>query len=327
MRSLRRQMILGSLLWMVGLFVVMHLVGSHLVERFPDSNSRWIVHYSAIAFTAAGFIAVGLAQVQKSLKPFDRLRDRLAALRDGRHRRVGGTYPQEVQPLVDDLNALLDDRERAITRALATAGDLAHGLKTPLAILSQEADRAEAAGEIEFAEAVRSLVERMRRQVDYHLAHARATASAGTAPGVRCPVSESAQALARTMLRLHSGRRLDVRVETRADHEVRASREDLDEMLGNLMDNACKWARILVRVSSEARGGRIVVFVDDDGPGLDPSMVQEVLRRGFRADQAAPGSGLGLAIVRDLAELYGGSVALGSSPEGGVRAELSLPAA
>ena len=167
----------------------------------------------------------------------------------------------------------------------------------------------------------------MRRQIDYHLAHARAAAS-GATPGARCSVADSADGLARTLLRLHADRGLAIDVQVAADHSVRGQREDLDEMLGNLLDNACKWARSrVVDHRRRSHDSRIVVTVDDDGPGLDPSMRDAVLQRGVRADEAAPGSGLGLAIVRDLAELYGGSISLADAPRGGLRARLELPAA
>jgi signal transduction histidine kinase len=127
------------------------------------------------------------------------------------------------------------------------------------------------------------------------------------------------------MRRLHADRGVALDVAVAPDHVVRVRREDLDEMLGNIIDNACKWARSRVRVASSAEDGGVVVAVDDDGPGLDPSMRETVLQRGVRADEAAPGSGLGLAIVRDLAELYGGAISLGESPFGGLRARLTLP--
>jgi signal transduction histidine kinase len=258
--------------------------------------------------------------------PFDALRARLAGVRRGEDRRLEGDYPNEVQPLVDDLNALLDDRARTIAKARAQAGDLAHGLKTPLAVLFQEAARAEADGHTELATVIRQEVVRMQRQVDHHLAHARAAAS-GTAPTSRCVVLESAQALARTLLRLHAERNLAIDVAVLPAHAVRVQREDLDEMLGNLLDNACTWARSRVTVASIASADTIVINVDDDGRGLDASMRAAVLQRGVRADEATPGSGIGLAIVRDIATLYGGSIALDQSPDGGVRATLTLPLA
>ncbi len=163
----------------------------------------------------------------------------------------------------------------------------------------------------------------MRRQVDYHLAHARAAAS-GAIPGARCPVVTSVEGLARTLQRLYADRGLAIDVDVAPDLVVRAQRQDLDEMLGNLLDNACKWARSHVVITSALRDGHIVVIVDDDGPGVETAMRDQVLRRGVRADEAAPGSGFGLAIVRELAELYGGSIALDAAPSGGLRVHLRL---
>jgi signal transduction histidine kinase len=231
-----------------------------------------------------------------------------------------------VQPLVDDLNALLEHREQAVRRAVAKAGDLAHGLKTPLAVLAREADRAHTLGQTELASSISQQVERMRRQIEYHLAHARAAAS-GAAPGARCTVKESADALARTLLRLHADRTLALEVRVSPSDAARVQREDLDEMLGNLLDNACMWARSRVVVDSLERDAEVTVTVDDDGPGLRAEMREAVLQRGVRADEKAPGFGLGLAIVRDLADLYGGSIALEDAPLGGLRARLTLPRA
>ena len=239
---------------------------------------------------------------------------------------MAGDYPAEVQPLVDDLNALLDHQEQMVRRAVAKAGDLAHGLKTPLAVLAQEAERAETDGHTELATTIGQQVERMRRQIEYHLAHARAAAS-GATPGARCSLLESAQGLTRTLQRLHAARGLRISVHIAADHTVRSQREDVDEMLGNLLDNACKWAQSAITIASTQKNGVIAIIVDDDGPGLPAAMREAVLQRGVRADEAAAGSGFGLGIVRDLAELYGGSIALSDSPVGGLRAELQLPAA
>jgi signal transduction histidine kinase len=213
-----------------------------------------------------------------------------------------------------------------VRRALAKAGDLAHGLKTPLAVLAREAELAGAEGHRDLAATMGQQVERMRRQIEYHLAHARAAAS-GATPGMRCSVVASADALARTLLRLHAERGITIDVRVAPDHHVRGQREDLEEMLGNLLDNACQWASSCVLLESAVSGDRLVITVDDDGPGLEASMRPVVLQRGVRADEAAPGSGLGLAIVRDLAELYGGSISLDGAPQGGLRARLELPAA
>jgi len=266
----------------------------------------------------------GLVVAKGGLASVDNVRHRLNLLRAGRERRMDGSYPAEVQPLVDDLNALLDHRDQAVQRAIARSGDLAHGLKTPLAILAQEAERARGAGQTEIAVAIEQQVERMNRQVNYHLAQARAVAS-GASSGARANVKESAEGVARVMRRLHAERGIVVDVRVPGGVDVRTQREDLDEMLGNLLDNACKWARTQIVIDAAVTGSQVVIAVEDDGSGIAPALRDAVLQRGVRADEAAPGSGLGLAIVRDLAELYGGSITLDASPRGGVRANLSLP--
>jgi signal transduction histidine kinase len=313
----------GSILWIVGLLVITTAIGLAIVHRHPDLVG--FVHNSALIVFATVCLLGGLSVVRHGFSPFAELRERLAAVHQGRDRRVEGRYPSEVQPLVDDLNALLEHRDQTVKRAIAKAGDLAHALKTPLAVLAHEAEVADKAGQAELAVVMHQQIERMRRQMDYHLAHARAAAS-GAAPGARCSVLASAEGLARALLRLHAGRGLLIQVGVDPAHTVRSEREDLDEMLGNLLDNACKWGRSQIAIASTMSGQTVVITVDDDGPGLEPSMREAVLQRGVRADEAAPGSGLGLAIVRDLAELYGGSIALSGSPAGGLRARLQLPA-
>jgi signal transduction histidine kinase len=320
--SLRWRVILGSLLWTAGLLMVAHMLALAVIHNAPIVLRMG--HSSAVVI-AVIFMVAGLFGLQSALSPFKKLRSRLSDVRGGRDSRVGGDYPVELQPLVNDLNTLLEHRERVVKRALATAGDLAHGLKTPLAVLAQEAERAAAEGHGELGAAITQQIERMRRQVDYHLAHARAAAS-GATPGARCSVLASVEGLSRTLLRLHADRGLDIVLKVSAEHSVRAQREDLDEMLGNLLDNACKWAKARVVVESSQSDGIILIAVDDDGLGIEPSLRVSVLQRGVRADEASPGSGLGLAIVRDLVELYGGSISLEASSAGGLRARLQLPA-
>ncbi len=328
LRSLRSRLVLGAVLWTIGLFFVAGFVVTFLMFRWPRTPGVFhsmFEHIPIVIAVATAGILAGLAQVRRGLAPVDQLRARLAAVRDGQDSRVQGEYPTEIQPLVDDLNALLDHRERTVTRALAKAGDLAHGLKTPLAILAQEAEDAKAGGHHDLAVTMTAQVDRMRRQIEYHLAHARAAASGATL-GARCSVHESAEALSRTLLRLHTVRGVAIDVRVSPEHAIRGQREDLDEMLGNLLDNGCKWARSRIAITSAVDDGFVVITVDDDGPGIAESMRETVLQRGVRADEAEPGFGLGLAIVRELAELYGGSIALTSSPSGGLRATLRLPA-
>ena len=203
----------------------------------------------------------------RGLSPVNQLRTRLARLRDGAAAKLEGDYPSEVQPLVDDLNALLAQRAQAVVRAQAKAGDLAHGLKTPLAVLANEAQRARDAGHEELAAAVDQQVARMQRQVDYHLAQARAAAS-GPSSAARAEVGESADGLIRALRRLYADRPLAIAACVPAGTAVRAQRVDLDEMLGNLLDNACKWAAAEVRIHASRSDGVVVVHLDDDGPGL-----------------------------------------------------------
>jgi signal transduction histidine kinase len=324
LRSLRSRVLIGSLLWTAGLLPIAHLIAIAMIFHFPFTRVKHTSDAGWFLVPASIFMAAGLWQLRRSLSPFDRLRARLSAVRAGSERQVDGDYPTEVLPLINDLNALLEQREQAVKRALAQTGDLAHGLKTPLAVLAQEAEHAAAAQQPELAATISQQVERMRRQIEYHLVHARAAVS-GADRTARCSIEASAHALCRTLQRLHAERRLTIEVITPAGHATRGRREELDEMLGNLLDNACKWAKSHVRIESIERATEVEILVDDDGPGLPASLRELVLTRGVRADEAAPGSGLGLAIVSELAELHGGSIALGESPLGGLRARLRLP--
>jgi signal transduction histidine kinase len=332
MLSLRARVLLGAVFWTTGLFVASMAALALVWRHFPEmpvlgrtgAIHYWVAHTGPLVVVALVFMIAGVFQVRRGLAGITQLRTRLGAVHDGHDARVEGRYVPEVQPLVDDLNELLDHREQAIRRAVAKAGDLAHGLKTPLAVLAREAERVESSGQPALAASIVQQVERMRRQVDYHLAHARAAAS-GAIPGARCSIRESADGLARTLLRLHADRSLSIDVRVSSSHAARVQREDLDEMLGNLLDNACTWTRTQVVVDSVETEGGVRLTVDDDGPGLPADMRQAVLVRGVRADEKASGSGLGLAIVRDLAEVYAGSVSLDDSPLGGLRAKLTLP--
>jgi signal transduction histidine kinase len=329
--SFRSQLVVGSVLWTLGLLFFVGMLAIHLLGTNPRPHMaiyRWFTTtpMGVILAGAAAAMFAGVWQIRRSLLAMARLHSRLGAVHRGEVRQLTGRYPAEVQSLVDDLNLLLAEREQRVHRALAKAGDLAHGLKTPLAVLARDADRATASGDLELATSMTAQVERMRRQIDYHLAHARAVA-AGAVPGTRSLVAPSVDALFRTLERLHAERSISLRSAVGAAHAVRCQREDLEEMLGNLLDNACKWGRSRVEVDSQPAESAIVITVDDDGPGIDPAMMREVLKRGVRADEAIEGSGLGLAIVRDLADIYGGSIELTRSPLGGLRATLRLPGA
>ena len=321
--SFRWQMWFALGLWTVGGFLLVHGMSAEIINHLPFIRS--ISQGVGFFVFAAGLMIAGLTYGRTSIARLRDLRDSLAEVRDGRGSQVAGEYPSEVQPLVDDLNALLEHRDRMVRRAQAKAADLAHGLKTPLALLAREAEEAKTRGQTELAASIREQVERMRRQVEYHLAQARAVAS-GATPGVRCGVQEAADGVLRALARIYAEKAVSVDVRMDSGHAVRCELEDLEEMLGNVLDNAFKWTRTRVVVASAVAGDRVIIAVDDDGPGIEPAKRERVLGRGERADESMQGSGLGLAIVRDLAELYGGTIALSQSPLGGLRAELQLPA-
>jgi signal transduction histidine kinase len=323
-RSLRSRLILASLLWTAGLLLLMHLLSLAFIHTLPSIRTN----HAAGVGTVAGLLmlALGLFAAWASLTPLRRLGQKVFAVSTGEAGRIDGTYPSEVQPVIDRLNVMLEDRERAIARAQAAAGDLAHALKTPLALLMREADSAREAGSPHLADTITAHVRRMTAQVDRQLARARVAAS-GPMGSDRCPVEPCVDALVRTMKTLHADRALQMSVHGPLNAEALVRQEDLEEILGNVLDNACKWARSTVALTVQPDENSITFIVDDDGAGLPPAAHDVVLQRGVRLDERAPGSGLGLAIVRDMVEHYRGTVSLIDSPSGGLRVTIALPAA
>lgn len=288
-----------------------------------------IQRFTRLLLMALGMLALGLAlavalQLQLALRPLKWLRQRLAAVRSGEAAQLEGEFPQELQPLVQEFNHVLAQNADMVQRARTQAGNLAHAVHTPLAILANAA----AHDDSPLAVLVREQVASASRQVDYHLARARA-AAAVRATGLRTPVREPVQALVRTMQRLHAAREIHFELAAQAEDGVfRGEVEDLYELLGNLLDNAGKWARSRVVVDVRKDDGQLCFTVDDDGPGIPPEERRHMFERGVQLDEQRPGSGLGLDIVRTLAETYGGSVEVHDrSPLGGARLRLCLPAA
>jgi signal transduction histidine kinase len=281
--------------------------------------NRLLILFLGVLF--AGILIAIFLQVRFGLEPLRRLGRALAAIRTGRSRRLEGDFSEEIQPLATELNALLDHDEALVERARTHVGNLAHGLKTPLTVLTNEAERHQGP----LAELTARQVEIMRHQVDHHLARARAAATASVL-GARTDVAPVLTDLTRTLAKIHGRRGITVRGES-ADVAFRGARQDLEEMLGNLLDNACKWAKhqVVARAGADQTG--LVIEVEDDGPGLPPEQRKAVLQRGRRLDERVPGSGLGLAIVTDLAELYDGRIELGKASLGGLRARIMLPIA
>ncbi|MCZ6604248.1 MAG: HAMP domain-containing sensor histidine kinase [Alphaproteobacteria bacterium] len=269
-----------------------------------------------------GFVLFVLFQQRFGMRPVRDLGKALNDIRAGRADRIEGNYPVELDPLARELNALLDHNSAIIERARAHAGDLAHMIKTPLTVLLNEADQAEGP----LAEMVKRHAENMRHQVDHQLSRARMAATANLI-GARAPVGPAADDLTRALGKIYSNRGITIVKSGDLDAHFRGEFEDLEEMIGNLMENACKWATSHVGLNIAANNGRLVITVDDDGPGLNEEECVEVLKRGKRLDESVPGTGLGLAIVVDIAGLYGGDIELGPSDRGGLRATLELPAA
>jgi len=276
---------------------------------------------------AAVLLLTTMFQVRFGLAPLKRITDSLAAIRSGNAERLAGEFPEEIAPLARETNALIETNKEIVERARTHVGNLAHALKTPLSVMVNEAS---ARPDDPLAKKVLEQADIMRDQVARHLERARLAARL-TVVGSLTEVSPVITALARTMEKIHRDR--GIAIEVRADEQAlfRGERPDLEEMIGNLVDNACKWAtsRVAIEVGRERRDDAYIVriVVDDDGRGLSPSERERVTRRGSRLDDTKPGSGLGLSIVVELARLYGGQLNLGTAPLGGLRAELVLPAA
>jgi signal transduction histidine kinase len=275
-----------------------------------------------------GLVATAAVQVLFGLRPLSHISQQIAAIRAGKSERLEGAVPREIAPLARELNGLLDSNREVIARARTHAGNLAHALKTPLSVIVNEAN----ASTDPMAEKVIEQADIMRHQIDHHLDRARVSAGIAVV-GAVTEAKPVVEALTRAMEKVHRVR--NIRIDISAEEtNFRGERQDLEEMIGNRLDNACKWATSRVLVSLMADHNKtgvepsvLHVVVDDDGPGLSPRQREAALRRGRRLDETKPGSGLGLAIVCDLAMLYGGSLSLGSAPSGGLRAELRLPEA
>src|SRR5215831_13005571 len=295
-----------------------------------SDETRTFDYYLGGTFAALGIVLLltTIFQVRFGLAPLKRISEEIADIRSGRAERLEGEFPVEIDPLARETNALIDANREIVERARTHVGNLAHAIKTPLSVIFNEAS---AHGADPFAAKVLEQADMMRDQVAHHLERARIAARV-TIVGTVAEVAPTIEALRRTMEKIHRGRGIDIELNADPLAKFRGERQDFEEMAGNLVDNACKWAssRVFIEVLVErsAKGGDgpwLRIIVDDDGRGLSAAERAQVSRRGQRLDESKPGSGLGLSIVVDLAALYGGSLSLGSAPIGGLRAELVLP--
>lgn len=304
-----------------------YAVAGDLAEVAAELRPFRVTLAWSLGLLGLGLIIAVIIQVRFGLVPLRRLREALARVRDGQAEKLEGEFPGEIRPLVSEANQLIAHVSDVVERARTHVGNLAHALKTPLTVLSVEAEKAQkrAGGDSTLAAIVARETAQMRERINHHLSRAR-TAAAGVL-GQRTEVLPVAEGLARTLARMHADRIIDIALAVPGGLAFRGDTQDLEEMLGNLMENACKWGRRAVRVGgAEAPGGRIILSVEDDGPGLRPEDRAHALTRGGRLDESVPGSGLGLNIVSEIAALYGGRLTLGNAALGGLRAELELPA-
>ena len=308
------------------------LPGSPVRWRFQVAESREPINQQVHrlrsiliwSFSALGVGLIVLAALQTfyGLWPLRRVREEVAAIRSGGRTRISDDFPAEIKPMTEEINQLLAHSEAQAEEARRHAGNLAHALKTPLTVITNAAT----AHAPDLADTVCREALVMRRQVDHHLARARAIGRRAAAQS-RASVWESLEAVQRAVDRLYE----NVTVDIAGDHEaqVRVERQDLDEMVGNLIENAAKYGGGRVFVTVEPKNGHVDILVEDDGPGIPEDRRGELFTRGARLDTTGkPGTGLGLAIVRDVAEIYGGKIHIEESEDlGGVLARLSLPSA
>jgi signal transduction histidine kinase len=293
-----------------------------------DDETRSFDQALIITFGALTLVLIFITmfQVRFGLAPLKRISESLAAIRAGTAQRLEGRFPVEIEPLARETNALLDANREIVERARTHVGNLAHALKTPLSVIVNEAATR---GDDPLAAKVSEQTNIMRDQIAHHLERARLAARLEVVGSIT-DVVPVVTALTRTMEKINQPRGIAIDLDAPAPVRFRGERQDLEEMIGNLVDNACKWAqsRVSVEVVPDAGALPMVrIIVDDDGPGLTPAQRDQVARRGRRLDETKPGSGLGLSIVLELSTLYGGSLTLSTAPIGGLRAELVLPAA
>jgi signal transduction histidine kinase len=288
--------------------------------------ARQLVPYLAVL---AGFlITAAWLQVQIGLRPLGKLQARLTAVRQGREARIGADLPDEVAPLALEVDHLLDARDTALRRARERAADLAHGLRTPLTVLAEDARRLRATGEVPIAEEIEAVAAGMRQHIEREMLRARVGMSARDA-GSRAMVAETVRKVVAVVQRLPRGQRISWEADIPSNLAVRIAPEDMAEILGSILENACKWANSLVRIEvvSDVAGNIIRLSIEDDGPGIPAQDIAAAIARGGRLDTRQPGNGLGLTIANELVEAYGGLLNLVAAPSGGLRVELALPAA
>ncbi|MGQ0674147.1 MAG: sensor histidine kinase [Hyphomicrobium sp.] len=298
------------------------------IEWLDDRLSTFLTKLSiALTLAGTGLVAMTLFQVRFGLLPLKQIERGLSAIRSGQASDLGGELPVEIEPLQQELNALIQSNQDIVDRARTQVGNLAHALKTPLAVITNEARDDSST----FAAKVAEQASLMRDQINHYLDRARVAARVGI--GRSTEVRPIIEPLVRALERINREREISISFECPDDARFQGEKHDLEEMLGNLLDNACKWARrdVYLTVKAPPRdargtGRRLQVAVEDDGQGLSEEQRKRIGKRGLRLDETKPGSGLGLSIVGDLAQSYRGTMELDQSRRGGLLVRLDLPA-
>jgi signal transduction histidine kinase len=300
------------------------------LDWFEETIARFRTRLTtALALVGLGLLGVTVFQVRFGLLPLHRIERGLASIRSGEAERLEGQLPAEIEPLQTELNALIESNQDIIDRARTQVGNLAHALKTPLAVITNEARD----DETTLGSKVAEQAQLMRDQISHYLDRARIAARAGVIGRVT-PLEQTAQSLVRAVERIHGEKGIALVVAIQPGAKFQGEKQDLEEMLGNLLDNACKWGKSRVYLTAtietlqaSSQRKQLRIAVEDDGPGLSVEQRAKIGKRGMRLDETKPGSGLGLSIVSDLAASYRGRLTLEASEHGGLKAVLGLPAA
>lgn len=288
-------------------------------EDVSDFLKHIILSFTVLAI---GLSLAVVLQVIIALKPLKLIRTSIADVHAGRIDRLPRTFPRDVQPVVDEVNALIDHNETLLKRARTRLADLAHAVKTPLTIILNESRNMSG----ERGHLVLDQAHVMGRSIDHYLSQARISGQKG-ALSYRTSIKSVVDDLRFAVERIYRDRDLVISLCSKGDCRFRGEVQDLEEMIGNLLDNACKWASSTVELRCRMYEDRLVLTIEDDGPGIDEADYGRVIQRGGKLDESIPGHGQGLSIVKDISDLYGGSLTLGRSELGGLKADLDLPAA
>lgn len=297
------------------------LVAEDISHMDDDIAVARIVYLSTMFLTLMGLLLAQRWIIHRSLQPLDAARAELQGMGSGENERISTEVPPEVAPLVDEVNRLTETMRQSLSRSRKALGNLAHALKAPLAVISQILDNPEEAASEEAQKVLRQQADTIRQTIDYELRRARL--SAGARPGEQFNVKEELFSLVSMLGKLHEHKQLNIKLEVEDDARYPLDRPDMLELFGNLLDNACKWARREVKVIVE-RGERLRFTVEDDGPGVADDEYARLSERGARLDESRPGHGLGLSIVRDIVDDHGGTLRFSRASLGGLKVDVCL---